>query len=269
MARYLPAVYGADSRIALRSVSDFEQVSAAQVLAVQNNLLTHHQGAILVIVGDLSVTEVEPLLKSHIAGFPLAKPSEVKSNGLVMPAEQVIRVEGQQEERTDIRYVFANTLTALTDENYYASEVMIEALDKRLRQSLREESGLTYGVDVFQKPRYFNEQQWLLHIRFSTDPNKEKEAIAALEASLVELVKKPFTEKEVNEARARVVEMFKQYQASNSGHLNDIANSVLYQIPLEEYNDFDTEFEALSVEKINQLMQRFVSATKVVTIHHP
>uniref|UniRef100_UPI002A7F863E M16 family metallopeptidase n=1 Tax=Reinekea sp. TaxID=1970455 RepID=UPI002A7F863E len=229
--QYLAAVYGSDPRFSNWSGSQLATVTLADVQAVQQNLLQSHQGGLVVIVGDLDIATVEKLLTVYLAGLPLLAPSEPKTLGPITKAPQTLVISGQVEDRTDIRYVFSATEPVLSSLSLGLSKVLDEALNKRLLESIREDSGLAYGTLVFQNVKYFNESQWRLHIRFSTDPQRQDEALALLDAELARVIEVPFSAAEVAEATAKYREQMQQNLSTNGGAVSALTDTLLYGIP--------------------------------------
>ena len=269
LSQYLPAVYGDDVRYAIFNAEDMLAITKEELLAVQDSLIETNQGAVIVIVGDVTPEQVTPLLKRYVAGFPLPSPSASKSLGPVTAENAFIRVAGQAEEKTDIRYVYAQTDLPVDTEQYVISEVMIEALDKRLHNAIREDSGLTYGTSVFQRPQYHFEQQWLLHVRMSTDPTREEEALTALDSTLNLVIESPFTEQEVTEANHRVLEQYKQAHSTNSGIIGELLGVVMLGGDVTQYNDYEAALSQVTTGQVNELATQLLNGKKVVAVHHP
>jgi predicted Zn-dependent peptidase len=146
---------------------------------------------------------------------------------------------------------------------------MIQALDKRLHNAIREDSGLTYGTSVFQSPQYYFEQQWLLHVRMSTDPVREQEALDALDATLANVMDAPFTVEEVEQAALRVKEEYKQMLSTNEGMLNQLTDILLLGSPFIEFDNYEQTLEHVDTVAVNDFVSMLLKGKKVVAIHHP
>ncbi|WP_196160230.1 pitrilysin family protein [Reinekea sp. G2M2-21] len=270
MSEYLAAVYGdEDPRYQYFDQEDIEGIRKEQILAVQESFLNDNQGLLMAIVGDVTPEQVTPLLEEHLAGMPLAEPVESYSLGPVTPEARILRVGGQAEEKTDIRYVFAQTDLPVTPERFVVSQVMVEALDKRLHKAIREESGLTYGTEVFQHPQFFYDQQWVLHVRMSTDPTREAEALKALDKTFQQVLAQPFSETEITEANHRVLEQYKQGASTNGGLLNALTDMMLIGADLTEYNNYEERLARVNSAGVNDLAAKLFAGKKVVAIYHP
>ena len=241
----------------------------AEVQAVQANLLQSHQGALVAIVGDLEVERVEQLLTIYLAGLPLQAATEATSFGPITESAQTLIISGQVEERTDIRYVFSASEPTLSPLSLSLSEVFNLALDKRLLESIREDSGLSYGTAVFQHPRYFNESQWRLHIRFSTDPQRQQEALTILNAELERVLAMPFSATEVTEAMSKYREQMQQDLSTNAGAINALTDTLLYAIPAVQYDDFEDILVEVTADQVNALAATLLGGTRVVTVYQP
>lgn len=266
---YLPAVYGDDVRYWQFDAETIQSITAEQVAAVQQTLLTSNQGMVVAIVGDVSPQDVTPLLRDHLAGLPLGQPQAPASLGPITDESKTLRIDGMAEEKTAIRYVFAAQNIPVDPAIYMTSEVAVEALQKRLHNAIREDSGLTYGTSVWDRPQYYFEQQWLLHIRLSTDPAREQEALEKLDATLAQALTEPFTDEEITEANHRVSEQYKQTLSTNAGMVNELVSTVLIGDDITRYDNPDLALADVSTDKVNGLVSQWLNGEKVVTVHHP
>jgi predicted Zn-dependent peptidase len=269
LSQYLPAVYADDARYKFYSSQAISEITLEQLQAVQSSILDANQGMVIAIVGDVTPDQVAPFLRLHVAGLPLAEPSASVGVGPVVPANNIVRVEGQADEKSDIRYVFSQVDLPINAERFLVSEVMIQALDKRLHNAIREDSGLTYGTSVFQSPQYYFEQQWLLHVRMSTDPVREQEALDVLDATLANVLVEPFTVEEVEQAALRVKEEYKQMLSTNEGMLNQLTDILLLGLSFTEFDNFEQTLELVDAVAVNDFVSSLLNGKKVVAIHYP
>ncbi|MDN3647314.1 insulinase family protein [Reinekea marina] len=268
--QFLAAVYGVeDPRYVYFSPDDIAAVTSADLVAVQESILKDNQGVIVAIVGDVTPDQVAPALKTYLAGLPLPGPSVSRSLGPITTESRFIRVAGQAEEKTDITYLFAQTELPVDVQRYLASEVMIQAVEKRLHKAIREDSGLTYGTAVSQGIQTFDQQQWQLQIHLSTEPAREKEALTALDETLQKLIETPLTDQEVLEASHRVAESEKQNLATNTGILNNLTGILFLGGDITDYDNGEAMLATVTTEQVNDLLGLLLNGKKVVAVHHP
>ena len=269
LTQYMAAVYGDDIHYQFFSADQVAAVNKEQLLEVQRMVLEKQQGTVVVIVGDVTPEQVTPLLEAYFAGLPLAEPQPQLRLSPITEKSQRIRIAGQAEQKTDIRYVYAKENVTADLMKFTAAEVMEDALEKRLHQAIREDSGLTYGTSVFQNMQQEDDQQWLLHIRFSTDPEREQEALAALDAEMSDVITNPFSKDEIDEAILRRVESRKRDLTSNSGINLALYAAYRHDLPFTEYDDYGGYVNRVTPVMVNDLVQELLSGKKVVTVHHP
>ncbi|EAR08075.1 M16 family metallopeptidase [Reinekea blandensis] len=267
---YFSAVYGnEDPRYQMMSPEVIGRITAEQILDVQQHLLKTSLSAVIVIVGDTTPEQVTPLLESTLAGLPIGYADDMVSYEPATPESKNVVVDGLKEQRSDIHYVFAVDDLPVNPARYFTSEVAIQALEKRLHQAIREDSGLTYGTSVWDTVQSFYRQQWALHISLSTDPEREQEALDTLDATLADLQANPFTAKEITEARRRVAEQYEQQLSTNGGQRNELVGAVIIGQPLIDYDNPKPQIDAVTAEQVNTLVQTWLSGKQVVAIHHP
>ena len=89
---------------------------------------------------------------------------------------------------------------SLNNTDYYAqTEILSNLISERLRQTIREELGLTYSVSGEINQLYPQDPLQLLSINLECDPAQVDKVLATIDQSLNELVKEGLSQKDINQ----------------------------------------------------------------------
>lgn len=125
-----------------------------------------------VFVGNFSVDSIRPLVLQYLGGLPASGRIEKWRDIGVRPptgvVERVVRKGVEPKSETNI--VFTGPLTDVSSTNRMALGLMLDILEIRLRDVLREEMSGTYGVDVSGSTSREPTPSYTVTISFGADP---------------------------------------------------------------------------------------------------
>lgn len=155
-----------------------DDLNLGKSLAIYRDRFADASGFTFVIVGNFKTADLEPLLTRYLASLPALKRNETwRDIGLRPPAGIVEKtVHRGIEPKSQVRLVFSGPFT-WTRENRYAVDALREVLTIKLRESLREEKGGTYGVGVGGNPIRIPVQRYQFGVSFGCAPDRVEEML--------------------------------------------------------------------------------------------
>jgi zinc protease len=134
-----------------------------------------------VFVGTFDTDSILPLVETYIASLPSAGRVEQPRDTGMRPVrgvvEKVVRrgVEPKSQTRITFTGAFDNT-----PQDRLSMALLVEVLDMKLRDVLREDLGGTYGVSVSHAVQRFPEGRYSLSIAFGAAPGRLEELVATV-----------------------------------------------------------------------------------------
>lgn len=133
------------------------------------------------IVGDLSQDRALQLAAKYLGSLP----TRPRSDPSLAPLRQVAGFTGPREAMIDVETITPRAYPVLMWRSADWQDVrgrrliqlMAQILERRLRQEIREERGLTYSTRVYARPSKVYPLMSALYVEFTTDPNKIAEAV--------------------------------------------------------------------------------------------
>ena len=124
-----------------------------------------------VFVGAIDLGEMKNLAKVYLASLPSTERVE-KGRYLgddPLPGKRNVEISFGLEEKTSVRVLFTGE-AEWSPENRYLISVVRDLLNIRMRESLREENGGTYGVGVYASLTREPKERFSSGFAFSCDP---------------------------------------------------------------------------------------------------
>jgi len=210
------------------------------------------QGAVLAVSGDITLTELMPLLQARLANW---KGKPAKGMKEIAAAETVA---GKQ---TDIILPTTQTLVQLLhlgpargDANFFPVFVLNHILGgggfaSRLMEEVREKRGLVYGVYSYFVPLAVPGP---FAITLQTRADQAEQAEAVVRALLADMAAGKITEKQMIASKSNLIGSFAQRMDSNRERVGLLAMIGTYNLPLNYLSTWTERVEAVTLKQLRQ-----------------
>lgn len=234
----------------------FGELSLDDVYAFYRDRFADLSDFTFLFVGNFSPDSLKPLVERYLGALPSKKRAEKWKDHNIVPAEGIVKrtVEKGIEEKSRVMLMFAGPFD-WSYESAFATMVLENHLDRRLREQLREDKGGTYGVSVNISLEKYPRSQYSAIISFGCKPDRVQE--------LTDLVFEELHATKTNggsdEDIAKIKEIIKRERETNlkedSFWLQMLQSAIMNEEPMDA---FLTKFEAAS-ESISSDMLKVTS----------
>ncbi len=164
-------LYGDHPRHRPLSLELLNEIDPDLALQVFKNRFKDFSDFTFVFVGAVDIDELKSMAKTYLASLPSIDREE-KGRFLgdePLPGKRNVEISFGLEEKTSVRVLFTGE-AEWSPENRYLISVVRDLLNIRMRESLREENGGTYGVGVYASLSREPRERFSSGFAFSCDP---------------------------------------------------------------------------------------------------
>ena len=231
------------------TVADVQQFHAREYLPNQT---------ILVVVGDLTIEQVNSLIQTHFGAWKKGAPAAPQLKRPA-PLERKM-VQLIEKDLTQSTIVLGHTGISRNNPDYYAVMVMNYILgsggfSSRLMDSIRDKQGLAYGVtsqfDTRLMPGAF-----LVSLQTRTEATNQ--AIAGVIAEMKGIRDAPVTDQELADAKAFIVGSF-PLRIDTSAKLATVLEQVeFYNLGLDYFTQYPRAIEKVTKEDVQRVAKQYL-----------
>ncbi len=220
-----------------------------------------------VFVGSFDPETMKPMVEQYLAALPSTRRNETWKNVGLKPATGVIRrsVAKGIEPRSQAAIVFTGAFP-YTQEQRIAIRSLSLALDSKLRETLREDLGGTYGVNVGYGYSKFPEARYTFTINFGCNPERTEELLKAVFREIETIKKNGPTEKQVNDAREAQVRELETSMKQNSYLLTQIYLKYQQNEDLKDFFNLPGFYKKLTATMIRDAARNFLNSKNYVEV---
>jgi zinc protease len=193
------------------SIPMMDEIHLDKALSVYKDRFADFSDFTFLFVGNFKIDTIKPLVEQYLAILPSLKRNETwKDIGMEHPKGVISKqVNKGIEPKSTVNITFTGPFE-WSQQNRYDFNAMLEALNIKLREVLREDKGGTYGVRTSGSPSLIPRQEYNITISWGCNPDRVdelvKEALMQLDSLKIKQLDSLYIEK-VSEIQRRAYEV--------------------------------------------------------------
>ncbi len=220
-----------------------------------------------VFAGSFDLASIKPLVERYLGSLPtLGRKETWKDLGITPPrgvVEKVVRKGIEPKSQVDI--VFTGSMTYDVPSRVTLDALAV-VLETRLRETLREALGGTYGVQVEAHASKIPEARYGVTIDFGCDPGRTEELVKALFREIDALKSNGPTSKDVDDARLALVRDHESDMAVNSRLVGALADAYENSEDVSVFFGLPAQYASLTASSIQAAARRYLDTGNYVRV---
>jgi len=215
-------------------------------------------GAVLSVAGDFNPEKLVPKLRAFMQRIPRATPVG-PGPSFEGPAHPGDFVEKQPREQAVVLQGYPGSVVEAAD--FYASEVadeLFSGMASRLFDRVRDQMGLAYFV---RSGRVTGRATAMFYFIAGTQPGKEKEVLAEIDAEIARVQAGGVSEEELNRCQVRLKAGQRRSLQSNSSRAMNAALDVLQGRPLNYWKKYDSLVDSVTLGGLADFARKHLKAS--------
>ncbi|MBC7860191.1 MAG: insulinase family protein [Burkholderiaceae bacterium] len=166
-------------------VADFDQIKLDRVLEIYRERFASAKGSTFFLVGSFDVDKVKPLIATYLASLPAGDIDAAFKDTGVRPVSGVVKKEVLKgtESKSSISINFSG-VAEYSDEEQMRLQALIEVINIKLIEVLREKMGLIYGGGMSAALNKLPYGNYTIGVSLPTGPDSVDKVIAATFAEI-------------------------------------------------------------------------------------
>lgn len=251
-----------------RRISEIEATTTQDL----RQFYEQHYGAasmILAVVGDVTATEVSKLVHHFFSDWQGApKPEITLPETPLQTAPLRDTVHLHDKSSVDVVMGHASRLRRLNPD-YLAAVIANRALGQstlssRLGLKVRDEMGLTYGINSFFSDSGLGDGPYLITVTVA--PGNTELAIQTTQQIVEEYVAQGITEAEIADEQSSMVGGYKIGLATNAGIAGQLANTEIYGLGVNYLDEYPEHVKALNKSDIDAAIRKYIHPEALTTV---
>jgi zinc protease len=220
-----------------------------------------------VFAGSFDLATIRPLVEQYLGSLPSIRRKETWKNVGVTPptgvVEKVVRKGIEPKSMVDIVFTGSTTYDVTSR---VALDALALVLERRLRETLREALGGTYGVQVNASATRIPEARYSVTLDFGCDPQRTEELVKALFREIESLKANGPSAKDVDDAREALMRGYESDLAQNNRLVANLVGVYEDQEDLAAFFGLPSHYAQLTPAAIQQAARRYLDMKNYVRV---
>ncbi len=234
---FYKSMFGGSPRRPLLDENIMDRATVEKYEQSYRQLFSNAKGAKMFIVGNVELSEIQPMLEKYIGSLPMGKEAVKKTANIALPVKgkvENIFTAQMTAPKTTVGLVYNGNID-WTLKNAVAVSALKNILDLTYTKTIREEEGGTYGVGVGSQLSVYPESRAAVVMQFDTDPAKAEKLCAKTIEGIEDIAANGVCQDYIDKTRETMLKSVPEQQITNGYWLSVIDSYVT------EGHDVDTE----------------------------
>ena len=228
------------------------------IYSVYNERFANPSDFTFVFVGDIDLDKMDEYLSTYVASLPTSniKEQRVKLPNYGLRGKYNIHMEkGAEEKATVILSLFGDGQWSYA--NQMRTAAFNNALEKALRERLREELGGVYSVSVSTRLSRWPYQNYSININFTCDPQRVDELYDEVNAVFDDFINGTIDEQVIDNFKVAAKTSREKNLRENGFWLNYMLNhfTPFTPLPIDDYNAL---LDAVTLEGVQAIAKQYL-----------
>jgi zinc protease len=252
------------------TVKMLDEIDMNKSISIYKNRFADASDFTFVFAGNIDLSTFKPLVETYLGGLPSLnrneKPIDLKYTNIKGEINKVVHKGIEQKSSVAIAYVGDMKWSR---KNEHTMESLMDVLNIKLREAIREEKGGTYGIQAYHQIYRIPESHYSININFGCNPDRVDELVATV-FQVIDSIK---TFGPDNTVMTKIKEIQKRQRELNLKKNNFwkgvVSNYIQYNedpIELLSYNNWVDEITA---EDIKQAANQYLNKNVVKVVLYP
>jgi len=243
-----------DPRLKMTTVEDVADFNKTKMLELYKKRFSDMNNFYFTIVGDMKPKEVENLISIYLANLSTQDRDESYSSKDYdrLKGKQSIKSYHNSENRAELSLEY-HAIIPFSLENQLLLGSVVNILNVRLRNVLREDKSGTYNIDVKQDMPFELKDKATITISFKSDPKRVDELIDSAKGVIESFIKNGATIQEIANFKESTKVELKNLLTYDTFWTNTMIYANEMNISISKMIDVPSRFDILTKENISKI----------------
>jgi len=244
-----------------------DEVNLDTAFSIYKDRFADFSNFTFIFVGNFKVDSMKPLVEQYLASLPSLNRKEMWKDIGIKPPKGVIskQVKKGIEPKSSINLTFTGPFE-WSQQNKYDFNSMLEVLNIKLREVLREDKGGTYGVGVSGSPTHHPRQEYSISVRWGCNPDRVDELVSAALQQIDSAKLKPFDPVYIEKVRETQRRGYEVNMKQNRYWLNTLHSYYVDNGNPEKMLNYPKFVENLNSDAIQNAVKKYFNMDNYVKV---
>ncbi|GHV69360.1 zinc protease [Spirochaetia bacterium] len=263
-------IYGKSPRFVYPDAEFLEKLNREKAEQWYRELFHNAGDFTFIFTGDIDPDEVKRLAGIYLASLPAAEEKKEARDIYppFPPGKPLLRFKKGIEKQGAVRIHFGGINPEIEGDTFAEKDLiaaMTNFVEIRLRNSIREKMGATYGIGVYCTQENYPLRRWDAQIVFGCEPDRAEQLAGQVVQELAEMLVSPITADELAALREIFIRSRETAAKTNEFWLAQLKENYRRGEESAHYSDAEFVRQLINDDTLRRLIGRYFSPSNYVT----
>ncbi len=254
-------------RYKLLSSETLDEMDLDKSLAIYRDRFADAGDFTVFMVGNFELEKIKPLIKTYLGGLPVLNRDETwKDVSFDYPTGIIEKsVFKGKEEKSHSTIVFTGDFE-WNRRNRHIGDTMLQILQIKLREVLREDLSGTYYVQAYGSYPHYPREEYKITLAYSSNPDRADELKSAIFTQIDSLKNFKVQESYLNKVKEIQRREYETGIKKNRTWLNKMEFKFFHDEPMMDILDYDQVAETVTLDEIQKAANKYFNMENYVRV---
>ncbi len=219
------------------------------------------------MAGNIDLEKMKPLIETYLGGLPSTNRKENwKDVSYDYPTGIIEKKVFRGKEPKCYSTIIFTGEFEWNRRNRIVADAMLDVLQIKLREKLREDLGGTYSAQVYGSYPHFPDEEYSINIRFGSDPQRVNELKSVIFTQVDSLKKYLVEEDYLNKVKEIYYRDYESNLKENRFWLNNLEHKFFHKEDMMDILDYAELVKTISLEELKQSAAKYFNMNNYVRV---
>lgn len=218
-------------------------------------------------VGNFDEEKIKPLIEKYLGGLPANDKEESWVDLEISKPEGVVNkvVYKGTEPKSTVFLAFPGTYE-YNQENRVKLDIMVDALNIRLRENIREEQSGVYGISAWINHQHYPKAEYYIGVYFGCAPDNVDKLINSVFEEIEIMQNDGALEINLSKAQESAFRSLENNLRENMFWLNTMKNFYYHKRDFAEFDKYENVVKGITVEDMKTFSNKYIDTDRYIRI---
>lgn len=220
-----------------------------------------------IFVGSFDADSIKPLIQTYLGNLPSINRNETWNNLNILPPKgKIYKVVFKGIENKSLVNILYSGEFDWDFWNIHKFAAMVDVMNIKLREVIREEMSGTYGVNVSQMLQKYPAERYLASISFGCDPNRVEELTKTIFEQIDSMKTFVLDDIYINKVKETQKREWEVNLKENNFWVNRLWTYYLYDYDMDEFYEYPKRIDKLNSEIIHEEINKYFNSDNCIEV---
>jgi zinc protease len=249
------------------SLESLKEANLDRIMEIYKDRFSNADDFTFFFVGNFDEKKIKPLIEKYLGALPATKRKEKWVDlGVEMPRGKVEKVVYKGTEPKSTVFIAFPGTYEYSQENNVKLQLMVDALNIRLRENIREEQSGVYGIQAWANKSHYPKENYYVGVYFGCAPENVDRLVKTVFEEIGKMQKEGALEVNVSKVKESTLRSLENNLRENKFWLRTLKSYYFNERNFDEFNAYEDLVKSVQADDLKEYAEKYINTDEYIKI---